>query len=211
MYVCYSSLVLQVIALTKCWMSIANRKIIFIDRLIDILYWIVAVLSHQLITRSCSCCRCCSSLRFFHGFARHSNAVEELKGKPSYFLVRYSESQLKDGFFAFNVNKGNSFNLSIYQYIHPIHPSIYHLLIPFNVYDHIYISTGNSYRDVIENYSIRYDADQQAFLFRDKAYKTLRDFINDPEYSHILRYGLPKTTVETIKESNYRSATDLVT
>lgn len=45
-------------------------------------------------------------IRFFHGFARHSDAVELLKGKPGYFLVRYSESQLKDGFFAFNVNKG---------------------------------------------------------------------------------------------------------
>ncbi len=124
--------------------------------------------------------------------------------------MRYSESQLKDGFFAFNVNKGNSFNLSIYLSIHlsiyipPVHSFLC-------VWSYIYISIGNSYRDVIENYSIRYDADQQAFLFRDKAYKTLRDFINDPEYSHILRYGLPKTTVETIKESNYRSATDLVT
>jgi hypothetical protein len=43
---------------------------------------------------------------FFHGFARHNEACELLKGKPGYFLFRYSESQLKDGFFAFNVNKG---------------------------------------------------------------------------------------------------------
>jgi len=110
---------------------------------------------------------------FFHGFARHSDAVELLKGRPGYFLVRYSESQLKDGFFAFNVNK------------------------------------GNTYRDVIENYSIRYSAEQQCFIFRDKTYKALRDFISDQEYSHILRIGLTKTTTETIKESNYRSATDL--
>ncbi len=41
----------------------------------------------------------------FHGFARHADAVEALKGKPGHFLVRYSESQLKDGFFAFNINR----------------------------------------------------------------------------------------------------------
>lgn len=44
--------------------------------------------------------------RYFHGFARHSDAVELLKGRPGYFLVRYSESQLREGYFAFNVNKG---------------------------------------------------------------------------------------------------------
>lgn len=41
---------------------------------------------------------------YFHGFCRGSEAAELLTGKqPGTFLFRYSESQLKDGFFAFNV------------------------------------------------------------------------------------------------------------
>jgi len=111
---------------------------------------------------------------YFHGFARHSDAVDLLKGNPGAFLVRYSESQLKDGFFAFNVNKGNEF------------------------------------RDSIENYSMRYDADVQAFIFRGKRYRGLYDFVIDPEYSRILKRGLPKTTTETIKESKYEDETQFL-
>jgi len=110
----------------------------------------------------------------FHGFARHADAVEMLKGKSGHFIIRFSESQLKDGFFAFNVNR----------------------------------STG--LKDVIENYSLRYHADIECFMFRNKRYKTLRDFINDPEYSPILKYPLSKTTAETVKESNYRNETDFL-
>mmetsp|Transcript_12477 Transcript_12477/g.17283 ORF Transcript_12477/g.17283 Transcript_12477/m.17283 type:complete len:649 (+) Transcript_12477:94-2040(+) len=110
---------------------------------------------------------------YFHGFARHNDSLELLKGRPGYFLVRYSESQLKDGFFAFNVNK------------------------------------GNGYRDVVENYSIRYVADLGCFMFRNKQYKVLRDFVDDPEYSQILKVGLEKTTIETIKESKYKNEMDL--
>src|SRR5688572_19089965 len=105
---------------------------------------------------------CC---RFFHGFARHSDAVELLKGKPGYYLIRYSESQLKDGFFAFNVNKGSC----IYQNLS------------------LRINTGRRDRDVIENYSLRYYADLGCFIFRNKKYKTLREFVSDAEYSSILR------------------------
>ena len=110
----------------------------------------------------------------FHGFSRHSDSVELLKGKPGHFLVRYSESQLKDGFFAFNVNRGNSM------------------------------------KDLIENYSIRYHSDIEAFIFRNKHYSSLREFIQDTDYSHILRFPISKTTVETIKESNYRNDTDFL-
>jgi len=104
---------------------------------------------------------------FFHGFVRHSNAVDLLKGNPGAFLVRYSESQLKDGFFAFNVNKGNHF------------------------------------KDVIENYSLKYRADLGSFIFRNKQYKTLRDFVTDPEHSRILKYPLVKTMNEQQMKSNY--------
>ena len=82
----------------------------------------------------------------FHGFARHSDACEALKGKPGHFIIRFSESQLKDGFYAFNINR------------------------------------GNSYKDVFENYSLRYHADIGAFVFRTKRYNSLREFIQDPEY-----------------------------
>lgn len=53
---------------------------------------------------------------YFHGFARYEDAVNLLRGKPGYFLVRYSESQLKDGFFAFCVNKGNTYRDQIENY-----------------------------------------------------------------------------------------------
>jgi len=108
---------------------------------------------------------------YFHGFARHSDAVNLLKGHPGCFLVRFSESQLKDGYFAFNVNKGNEM------------------------------------QDIIENYSLRYDADIQQFIFRGKRYKTLHEFVLDPEHSKVLKHGLPKTTTETIKESKYEDET----
>lgn len=68
------------------------------------------------------------------------------------------------------------------------------------------MSTTDS-RDVIENYSLRYDADIQAFTFRGKRYRTLHDFVADSEYSKILKRGLPKTTTETIKESKYEDET----
>jgi len=100
--------------------------------------------------------------------------VDLLKGNPGSFLVRYSESQLKDAFFAFNVNKG---------------------------------SDGC---DNIENYSLRYDANIQSFIFRGKRYKTLHEFVVDPEYSRILKRGLLKTTVETIKESKYKDETQFL-
>jgi len=80
---------------------------------------------------------------FFHGFARHNEACELLKGKPGHFLFRYSESQLKDGFFAFNVNK------------------------------------GNETRDLIENYSIRYQAECECFVFRNQKFRTLKEFVDD--------------------------------
>lgn len=54
---------------------------------------------------------------FFHGFARHSDAVTLLTKKPGGFLFRYSESQLKDGYFAFNVNKGFFFFIFIYFFL----------------------------------------------------------------------------------------------
>jgi len=87
--------------------------------------------------------------------------------------VRYSESQLKDGFFAFNVNKGNNF------------------------------------KDVIENYSLKYRADFGTFIFRNKQYATLRDFVTDPEHKKILKLPLVKTTPEQLK-SKYRSDTDFL-
>eukprot|EP01117_Protostelium_nocturnum_P008319 TRINITY_DN2971_c0_g1_i2.p1 TRINITY_DN2971_c0_g1~~TRINITY_DN2971_c0_g1_i2.p1 ORF type:complete len:637 (-),score=203.78 TRINITY_DN2971_c0_g1_i2:49-1959(-) len=109
---------------------------------------------------------------YFHGFARHYDAAELLKDKPGYFLVRYSESQLKDGYFAFNVNK------------------------------------GNKYRDVIENYTLPYSSEQGCFVFRDKQYKSLAEFITDDDFAPILLYPLPKLTVETIKPSKYKSHSD---
>jgi hypothetical protein len=39
----------------------------------------------------------------------------------------------------------------------------------------------------------------------------LKEFVEDPKYSHILRHGLVRTKVETIKESKYRNPMDLVT
>lgn len=111
---------------------------------------------------------------FFHGFARHSDAVALLRRKPGGFLFRYSESQLKDGFFAFNVNK------------------------------------GNKSEDVVENYSIQYNPELKRFVFRNKIYETLSDFVKDPEYSHILKQPIPKETSETIKESKYKLETDFL-
>eukprot|EP01118_Nematostelium_gracile_P011439 TRINITY_DN4055_c0_g1_i1.p1 TRINITY_DN4055_c0_g1~~TRINITY_DN4055_c0_g1_i1.p1 ORF type:complete len:254 (+),score=50.32 TRINITY_DN4055_c0_g1_i1:382-1143(+) len=110
---------------------------------------------------------------YFHGFLRHSEAVELLKGRPGAFLVRFSESQLKDGFFAFNVNKGNNF------------------------------------KDVVENYSLKYRADLGAFYFRGRAYDTLRDFVSDPDHSNILKQPLMKTDDEQ-HEAKYRSDTDFL-
>jgi len=110
---------------------------------------------------------------FFHGFARHSDAVELLKGHPGYFLVRYSESQLKDGFFAFNVNKGNHF------------------------------------KDVVENYSLKYRVDLGCFIFRNKPFQTLRDFVSDPDHAKILKIPLIKTSQEQLR-SKYRSDTDFL-
>lgn len=111
---------------------------------------------------------------FFHGFARHSDAVELLKGHPGAYLARYSESQLKDGFFAFNLNK------------------------------------GNETRDQVENYSMRYHADQGCFIFRNKRYSSLGDFVRDPNYQTILRFPLRKSTVEIIKESKYQNDTNFL-
>jgi hypothetical protein len=110
-----------------------------------------------------------------------------LKGKPGYFLIRYSESQLKDGFFAFNVNRGTD--------------ATYTLLIT---------AQGNNHKDIIENYSLRYHSDIECFIFRNKRYRTLREFITDPEYSQILKHPLSKTTIETVKESNYRNDTEFL-
>eukprot|EP01119_Soliformovum_irregulare_P003156 TRINITY_DN1347_c0_g1_i1.p1 TRINITY_DN1347_c0_g1~~TRINITY_DN1347_c0_g1_i1.p1 ORF type:complete len:581 (-),score=129.20 TRINITY_DN1347_c0_g1_i1:20-1762(-) len=104
---------------------------------------------------------------YFHGFARHTDAVDLLRRSPGSFLVRYSESQLKDGFFAFTVNK------------------------------------GNGYKDVIENYSLKYSAEAGRFLFHHKGYKTLREFTLDPDYKSILQRPLIKTTQETVKQSKY--------
>jgi len=110
--------------------------------------------------------------KYFHGFARHSDAVELLKGRPGYFLVRYSESQLREGYFAFNVNK------------------------------------GNRYRDVIENYSLPHLGDVGCFVFRDRQYKTLENFVADPDYCTILINPLEKVIPETVKESKYKNPTD---
>jgi len=51
---------------------------------------------------------------------------------------------------------------------------------------------------------MRYDPNIQCYLFRGKRYKSLQEFVVDPEYSRILKYPLPKTTIETIKESKYK-------
>eukprot|EP01117_Protostelium_nocturnum_P010508 TRINITY_DN3784_c0_g1_i2.p1 TRINITY_DN3784_c0_g1~~TRINITY_DN3784_c0_g1_i2.p1 ORF type:complete len:424 (+),score=92.00 TRINITY_DN3784_c0_g1_i2:1013-2284(+) len=55
----------------------------------------------------------------FHGFLRHYEACELLKGKPGHFLVRFSESQLQEGFYAFNVNKGNQHQDLVENYVLP--------------------------------------------------------------------------------------------
>jgi len=42
---------------------------------------------------------------FFHGFVTHGDTIDLLKDKPNHFMFRFSETQLKDGFYAFAVNK----------------------------------------------------------------------------------------------------------
>lgn len=69
---------------------------------------------------------------------------------------------------------------------------------------------GNGYRDVIENYSLRYHGEQGYFIFRNKRYSSLREFVQDPEYTPILRIPLSKQTIETVKESKYKSDSDFL-
>lgn len=63
---------------------------------------------------------------------------------------------------------------------------------------------------MVENYSLRYIAEEGFFVFRNKKYRTLREFVTDSEYAHILRTPLTKTTVETIKESKYKTDTEFL-
>lgn len=57
---------------------------------------------------------------------------------------------------------------------------------------------------------MQYSVELRAFIFRKKRYNTLRDFVQDPEYASILKEGIPKMKIETLKESKYKLETDLL-
>jgi len=109
------------------------------------------------------------SLKYFHGFARFNDATRLLSGKPGAFLFRYSESQLKDGCFAFTVNK----------------------------------------HDQIHNFSLKYSNELGKFIFNEKFYDSIGDFVTDPLYSKILINGLPWTSADVLQESKYNNPSTL--
>ncbi|PRP89576.1 hypothetical protein PROFUN_00840 [Planoprotostelium fungivorum] len=88
--------------------------------------------------------------RYFHGFARHSDAVELLKGRPGYFLFRYSESQLRNGYYAFNVNKGSGYRDIIENYS-----------LPYSADSGMFIFRGKEYASLNEFIN---DADYKSIL-----------------------------------------------
>jgi hypothetical protein len=71
-----------------------------------------------------------------------------------------------------------------------------------------FFKIGNEKEDVIENYSVRYRSELQCFVFRNRPYKSLREFVQDPEYLSIFRFGLPNTSMD-IKPSKYSLDSDL--
>lgn len=70
--------------------------------------------------------------------------------------------------------------------------------------DNHYSFPGNEFKDQIENYSLKYRPDLGCFIFRNKRYSTLKEFVADPEYNGILKKAVPKTMDMMNPESKYR-------
>jgi hypothetical protein len=55
----------------------------------------------------------------------------------------------------------------------------------------------------VVNHSIRFDAERCCFVFGGREFRTLKDFVDDPDYRAKLSLPLPKTMAEHVKPSKY--------